>query len=376
MKKYCYLIILLLLFTLLVSCSDRTTQKTEYELIKSDSLINIHIGKSVDPVTNNLDYYTENGMEYLIYAHMNDLHLFDLKSREKIEMVRYQQYGPDGIGNLNGFYIHNLDSIFLFNHFGMILTNSKGKVLKRIKLHDHIDENILIAINPNNSHIYNRTINQNNRLLIPTYSIEFKPEIVETLPMGLIYELEDDSITLSKNLYPKKKGHEYGSSRVVNDSIIVYSFLDNHSLFVYNQNNPHKEYYCKSKYAPRTFTDLGVGSDLRESVMISIEMQKYSSLLYDPYKKLYYRIFYPGYEVDKNQTLEYYWIMKDNLKVFSVMIINEQFEAIGETLMPEDHYNPDTYFINKDGLHFSLHVNHPEFDADYLKFVNFKIEKK
>ncbi len=28
-----------------------------------------------------------------------------------------------------------------------------------------------------------------------------------------------------------------------------------------------------------------------------------------------------------------------------------------------------------DGNHFALHVNHPKFDPDYLKFVRFNIEE-
>lgn len=358
-----------------ISACTTTPNKDDYQLVKSNKLKEIYIGNTVDPVTNNLDFYEEDGKEYIIYAHMNDLHFYDLDTGEEVNKIRYQVEGPDGIGHLGGFYIHNLDTIFLLNSFNMILTNNKGKVLKRVNLPNEIINNSHITIKTHISHIYNRPFNMNRKLYIPTHSMTEEVDITSKSPLEIIFDLETDSISLSLNNYPKTANLIY-FSRIRNNKLMLVSFMNSNNLYLYKENNKELEIPCKSKYAPKKIKDLGTGSDLRESVMISIEMQKYSSILYDPYQKLYYRFFYPGYEVDKNQTLEYYWMMKDNLKVFSVMIIDEQFEVIGETLMPVEHYNLSTYFINKDGLHFSLHVNHPDFNPDYLQFANFKVQEK
>jgi len=63
-------------------------------------------------------------------------------------------------------------------------------------------------------------------------------------------------------------------------------------------------------------------------------------------------------------------------KIFSIIILNRDFQIIGETLFPEYIYNPGVMFVRKDGLYISAsHFKNPEYSDDILKLVCFRLEK-
>jgi hypothetical protein len=66
---------------------------------------------------------------------------------------------------------------------------------------------------------------------------------------------------------------------------------------------------------------------------------------------------------------------KDTSASFSVILLNEQMEVFGETIMPFQIYDLGSFFISEYGLFIALHVNHPEFDPDGLKHARFTVEQ-
>lgn len=164
-------------------------------------------------------------------------------------------------------------------------------------------------------------------------------------------------------------------SRDKGNSEYVYSFIQENSLNVVSENGQTTVYPCKSKYAPEKISPIIASGDLLTDVIAKVKTPEYTSLLYDKWKKLYYRFYYPGIEPPKDMGMEYFWALKDTPQLFSVMILNEDLQVIGETLMPKNKYTPYMSFLNEDGLHFALHVNNPDFDPDYLKFAKFTVEK-
>ena len=92
----------------------------------------------------------------------------------------------------------------------------------------------------------------------------------------------------------------------------------------------------------------------------------FKNIIYDKYRKVYYRFFQPACEVSPNENITD--LMKTGKK-FSIMILDKDFKVIGETLSPENIYIPVMFFILKDGLYISdNNFQNPEFNENVLSF--------
>ena len=61
---------------------------------------------------------------------------------------------------------------------------------------------------------------------------------------------------------------------------------------------------------------------------------------------------------------------------FSIVILNKNYEIIGETRFPGNTFNYRMYFIGKKGLYLSLNnLENPNFDEDKLQFQCFTLQE-
>ena len=97
--------------------------------------------------------------------------------------------------------------------------------------------------------------------------------------------------------------------------------------------------------------------------------------MYDPYREVYYRFAYPKTELDDKIN----WMGKSvyGRKKFSVIILDKDFQIIGETLFPEAIYNPYASFVSKEGLYISrdYQINYDQ-SEDFMTFELFKLVEK
>lgn len=102
------------------------------------------------------------------------------------------------------------------------------------------------------------------------------------------------------------------------------------------------------------------------------ENPNYGNLLFDKYRNVYYRIAYPETEVSREVNgLE---LMQYGRKKFSIIIMDHDFNIIGETLFPDYTYNSTLMFIREEGLYISdSHYLNPEFSDDVLSFQLFEL---
>lgn len=90
-------------------------------------------------------------------------------------------------------------------------------------------------------------------------------------------------------------------------------------------------------------------------------------MLYDKYNKVYYRMLrlpVEDYDVDTdfNEAIKY--------KPIAVIVLDEKFHIIGESVLPEGSYLPGHCFVTPVGLF----VNSESDDDDYMKFRVFKLK--
>ena len=82
---------------------------------------------------------------------------------------------------------------------------------------------------------------------------------------------------------------------------------------------------------------------------------------------MYYRFAYPSSELDNNDS--YLEILRNGRKQFSIIILNENLEIIGETLFPEFAFSNRAHFVREDGLYLSVsHFKRKDFSEDELRF--------
>lgn len=63
-------------------------------------------------------------------------------------------------------------------------------------------------------------------------------------------------------------------------------------------------------------------------------------------------------------------------KRFSIIIMDNDFNIIGETLFPDYSYHSKSMFVEEEGLYIrSNHFKSPDFDEDKLMFTCFKLLK-
>ncbi len=130
---------------------------------------------------------------------------------------------------------------------------------------------------------------------------------------------------------------------------ILYSFPISHSIYVYDvKMKKMKKYDGGSSFVEK------IPSYSSEKKFNSIEsgnyrkyffgQPSYYKVLYDPHRSLYYRLVgLPSEKFDIND-------MKTYRKKLSVIILDKNFQFLGETLLDEQ-YNPRSAFVNEKGLH-------------------------
>ena len=64
-------------------------------------------------------YKDKDGKEYFTFQNIenNTIHFYDLKQQKPTFRITPSQEGSNGVGRIFGYYIQNLDSIYVFNFY-------------------------------------------------------------------------------------------------------------------------------------------------------------------------------------------------------------------------------------------------------------------
>ena len=207
----------------------------------------------------------------------------------------------------------------------------------------------------------NRWIEKN----IATATINLKTKAICALPFFYSSYPGADNKT-------KVASMEDENSSCFNGKDFVYSFFFEENIKITSPEHKEiKEIPVKSKYIDKIkFLD-DYGNLTHNDIC---ENPNYGNLLYDQYRDIYYRIAYPATEIDKN--IKGIELKQYGRKNFSIIILDKDFNIIGETLFPDYTYNSTLMFIHEDGLYISdSHYLNPTFSDDILSFKLFTLEK-
>lgn len=381
----------IIIFFLILGCAtdNKTgTSINQVSLAITDTVLKIPIDTLTFPQSGCSYYFSsKNGANFLTYLNkkFNEIHFYCLDSKKLAFKVRTDIDGPNGIGSkIRGFWVHNLDSIYVTPKARKIILvlNRKGEVIDKIDYNNYdFMEDSRNKLNKMMS-FYSRPnmplIILNNSLFISMFPAGNWNEISqeEVNDIDLTFQLRTDQNSIkSLNLnYPistfKKNNFEF--SRIYGNNNFVYSFNADHNIYVSNNHKEYRLHPAKSQYFDH-FESYPRNGSSQDYFMKRVTNPAYLRILYDPYRDAYYRIAYPGYEVQKNDNLRE---LIKYIPRFSIIILDSNFSKIGEVMMPMNTFDVSDVFVNEEGLYISEnHIMNKSFNPDFLSFRLLKFIK-
>jgi len=365
---------------LLMSCTahdDNTTYNTSVFSTREYTSLNT---KEVSPYSRCVRYYKDaKDVEWLFYEHnlTNELIIFSLNDGEIKKRLKFERSGPDGIGSILGCFVHNIDSIFLCSttyYRNIFLTDTTGQIKKKYKL-NRINDKSKLEPHTNGFLTYDRmeALIEDDILGFFSYSMKYNSNNEKLSKENIFYryDLKNEAV-IEAVKYPELDISDkcdltgYTSAFTKSGHMLISFWQDNNIYEYIPQVMKYIKHGCKSRYQKSSLTERnGNQYTMEESMANSITTCSYEQFVYDEYRNVYYRFFYPGIEINENDDIKY---LRENPEVFSIMVLDDAFNVIGETMMPKNAYSYHMTYITEDGLFISLHPKHPKYDPDNLKF--------
>ncbi len=366
-------------FTLLLSIAlcgcNKVSTGTNTHIQGSGEFIHLNTAGPINPKTKYLKYYEEHQKSWLFYGNedKNELIIYKMPSGGIERRLKFETRGPNGIGRYKGAMVQNFDSIFVLSgtyYQNFFLIDTTGTVKRKYTIDPNESEDFFPALQPVYCHFSQENVLNSDQINLSTYMMRLIPnENLHTKEINLTFDLALGKL-VSINKYPKfddkHKAELAYYSRAYNGSDFIYSFRYLNDIYIQKENGTYIIYPGFSKYQNQNIDWLLNRSEpmalIKEKI---VQSPRYGSVMYDKYRKLIYRIYLPGYKLKKGEPADKYF---DFPALFSIIILDENLNLIGETLMPPKTYDPLMAFVAKDGLCFALHPDNQHYNPDSLAF--------
>jgi len=385
MEKF-YLVICL--FFLMVSCKPKVDSSDLYVMEPSDVYLEYEIDSDTEIPQFNLYTFEDNGTEYLTFSnpYTSRILIYELMSGKYIKTITFDMEGPNGIGNwLFGYMMKDFNHIYLpsANKEVFFLTDTTAVLKKKYDYSQTQD-----GINTVKAYYTNIDNTQiafiGDSLFIPQMlNNRLGDKMIEESVTGIYLDTLTSQVTQFPMKYPPLISSKdvrnsiegpLSFSLAYNGESFVYSFAMDENLY---KANPYtgcvEKYPAKSRYL-FNLRFKRMPDDFSQVLKKTCETADYGNILYDKYRKVYYRFVHPETELEDN--LNYLKILHSGKKEFSIMILDENFKVLGETKFPPFTYVPHINFIREDGLYLSTsHFMREDYSDDWLRFQRIELKK-
>ena len=380
MKKDIF-ILLISALVVMTSCSDFSNGSDSYFLKKSEYKVKFNLDKNTKTLVSSLQvcYDNKKQIEYLIFGSSNDEIVFYNLNTQKLEFkIKPEVEGNNGVGYFIGDYVHNSDSIFITKRGDeeISLINKEARVINKYDYHESKNKHPLREFYSSTSTPI--TIIGDDLYIVPSCNRWAKVNPVAAyinLKTNEVYDFPSFQYPKfpGANNKSKRFGIEGEMSRCFDGKRFIYSFHFDEDIYVCSPNhNNIKRYKIKSKYINKVKILNDYGNLTPEEACCN---PNYGNMIYDKYRNVYYRIAYPATSIEKDKKgIE---LLMYGRKFFSIIIVDSNFNVIGETMFPDYTYNSNFMFVRKDGLYISdNNCYNPHYSDDVLSFVRFELIKK
>ncbi len=382
-------ILLLFVFFVSILIACQSPQENQYALVASQDSLVFELNPQTSLLIKALFPYTdESGREYLTFQ--NDVEpeilWYDMDSQQYIKTLKLDKEGANGVGQFVGYRIVNENEIYIPESMRnrIDIVNGEGKIIHHFpynKTSQGKETIPFISLSCPYTPIYI----MDHKIYIPQSPNLRLANTIEDSPVTLVldtitgildeFDLRFPKVVTSKAIKGSTIGTKTSYSMCFNGEEFLYSFFFDEDISVVSLDGKlRKRIPVKSKYIDKVYEGTQPPSDLSQLAKLLCEIPMYGNLIYDPYREVYYRFVYPKTEVGEGNHFDMWMLGRSQ---FSIIILNKDFEVLGETLFPKDIYASRHFFIRKDGLYLSTSfVNNPHYNDDRLCFRRIDLVKQ
>lgn len=385
--KFTTFICLLLSFSI-TSCNYKSTGSVcNVEIEKhTDHCSLIMMGEKSFPLDENtpsniefMQYigHGENDTLAILNPYDNSIYYYDYDSTNILSIQKMEKEGNNGVGQVQGFYYVNKDSIFTYSDllYTASLINSKSQMLWHKLLYKPMTrEGQLMSPAP-----WIATVSPikyvNNKLIMNGFLAGEPPtETLTNRPVTLVYDFMQDTISYRNNYPVQYMKSNWGGGfyyrwtywEVCGGKTLVSFPADHYLRLCSIDGNLTDSCYAGSKEVEEIFPYSSTKPKKDEFIDENLYSEWYAKnasygfILYDKYRRLFYRMVY----LPKSGTPPY--------RPLAIIVLDENLNYIGEDRLSQDVANAWTgnAIVTKDGLSIMLRTD----DEDKLVFNQYEVK--
>jgi hypothetical protein len=381
-SKLKWLIILLAILVFSSCNSDREPNTKNSLTLSPQGTISYHLDSTTAHELLNLGTLGPNGdVFYLLNRDRGRVHFYDAQTQDKIDYIHFSRDPKNNLSGASGVKVLSQDLSWVFHRPLVIslFSNRKNEVLlrKNINLPMYQDRWSLreayfagfaepIEVSDSTLIVNLAPIITRYRLLDENASIIDYPFLSKiNLNKGELIDLPIYYPPSTNNAAPSlvfrvfmQEAKDYFIIGFVHDPVIYKVDKVTGQLL--------GQYYVRSKY-PIDFTPTKGITDGKSLAGFQEMNYRYFQVLYDPYRKVFYRqVRHPNFEYELGTS---YYSSMERMEGFSVMIFDEEFKKLGEVDFPPKTYGYQAWYVGPEGLYISKsNYNNPEMREDFMDF--------
>ncbi|OEK06371.1 DUF4221 family protein [Roseivirga misakiensis] len=343
---------------LVCSCGKNDRQEIvkassqEGELVFKVDTVKVDIGDQISYTYFRFDTYEEEGRFYFVkyQGSQHALLFYDLEKRRLSKTIALEKAGPNGIGTLQNFHVHNLDSIFVFDAGNMKVLSEDAEVFFSMNLFSQLPQGVLIDFaSPESKPFYSSKL---NRVILENSLRRNATAEEKNQPFLAAINLESKSFELigpQHAPFMKNAKVGYGSYQGISftnhENLIFYNYPVSSKVYSYDLlTKENKAFNGNVSSIPNQASEFKNAASQAFINAYRFETAIFYNIIYDPYKELFYRLHRTGkpYDPAVRNTIQ-------NTR-FYVSVFGREMNFIKEIEVAQNTYSQYTAFVGPEGL--------------------------
>ena len=290
--------------------------------------------------------------------------------------MSFANEGPEEVGQVVGFAVQSLDSVyvtskgrktlFLMNRQGLLCHKYDYSGTSRGSMAGYSTTKTPVILT--DTALYLPRMPEGNWSILPE-------EQMNSFNLCLGIRQDNDTTFLLPITYPessyKTKSVQY--QWCYDGGSVIFSFERSENVYITENFVKWKAVDGKSRF----YEDIKpppLNPSPGDYLRYSCETPSYTAIIFDKYRNVYYRFCYQGIETSKNDNLMQLASFKPR---FSILIMDKDFRVTGETLLPDNQFYMEEFFVAKDGLYISENnVFNESYNEYFLTYRLLKLETR